>query len=57
MTKTALSMALGDENWREELAEGGEKKRNKIKSQATERKAPVHIKPTEIGLNYSVWAE
>lgn len=28
MTKTALAMALGDENWGEELAGGGENKRN-----------------------------
>lgn len=52
MTKTALAMALGDENRREELAGGGGKKRrNKIKSQATERKVSVRIKPIEIGLN------
>lgn len=53
MTKSALAMALGDENWGEELAGGwGEKKkRNQIKSSS------VYIKPIEIGLNYSVWLE
>lgn len=57
MTKTALAVALGDENWGEDLAGGGEKKREIKLSQAKEQKVSVHIKPTEIGLNYSVWVE
>lgn len=45
MTKNALAMALGDENWGEKLA-GGQEKKKEIKLSSS-----VYIKPIEIGLN------